>query len=67
VITNIGNILVGADQSMKDVFWFLRERRQLMAWVVATGISQELTLDAMTVHNFPLADILICSVGTEIY
>ncbi|HHD56283.1 MAG TPA: HAD-IIB family hydrolase, partial [Desulfobulbaceae bacterium] len=34
---------------------------------VATGRSLELTLEAMTEYDFPMPDILICSVGTEIY
>ena len=67
MITDIDNTLVGDDQSMRELFWLLRERRQDLAWGVATGRSLELTLDAMTIHNFPMPDILICSVGTEIY
>jgi len=67
MITDIDNTLVGDDQSMRELFWILRERRDELVWGVATGRSLELTLDAMTVHNFPMPDILICSVGTEIY
>jgi sucrose-phosphate synthase len=67
MITDIDNTLVGDDQSMRELFWLLQDRRQELAWGVATGRSLELTLDAMTVHNFPMPDILICSVGTEIY
>ena len=67
MITDIDNTLVGDDESMNELFWLLRERTQDLAWGVATGRSLELTLDAMTEHNFPMPDILICSVGTEIY
>ncbi|MGI9537065.1 MAG: HAD-IIB family hydrolase [Desulfocapsaceae bacterium] len=67
MITDIDNTLVGDDKSMHELFWLLRERTQDLAWGVATGRSLELTLDAMTVYNFPMPDILICSVGTEIY
>ena len=67
MITDIDNTLVGDDQSMQELFWLLNERREELAWGVATGRSLELTLDAMTVHNFPMPDILVCSVGTEIY
>ena len=67
MITDIDNTLVGDDQSMRELFWLLTERKQHLAWGVATGRSLELTLDAMTVYNFPMPDILICSVGTEIY
>ena len=67
MITDIDNTLVGEDQSMRELFWLLQDRRQELAWGVATGRSLELTLDAMTIHNFPMPDILICSVGSEIY
>jgi sucrose-phosphate synthase len=67
MITDIDNTLVGDDQSMRELFWILHERSKDLAWGVATGRSLELTLDAMTVYDFPMPDILICSVGTEIY
>ena len=67
MITDIDNTLVGDETSMQELFWLLQERRQNLAWGVATGRSLELTVEAMTEHNFPMPDILICSVGTEIY
>ena len=67
LITDIDNTLVGDDESMRELFWLLQDRKKEMAWGVATGRSLELTLDAMTEYNFPMPDILICSVGTEIY
>ena len=67
MITDIDNTLVGDNQSMRELFQFLQERRGEIAWGVATGRSLELTLEAMTEYNFPMPDILICSVGTEIY
>jgi len=67
MITDIDNTLVGDNQSMRELFYFLQERQKEIAWGVATGRSLELTLEAMTEYNFPMPDILICSVGTEIY
>lgn len=67
MITDIDNTLVGDDVSMQELFWHLDERKKDLAWGVATGRSLELTLEAMTEHSFPMPDILICSVGTEIY
>ncbi|WP_035247989.1 HAD-IIB family hydrolase [Desulfogranum mediterraneum] len=67
LITDIDNTLVGDDASMQELFFHLQERRDSLAWGVSTGRSLELTLQAMTEHNFPMPDILICSVGTEIY
>jgi len=45
----------------------LERYRKSIAWGVATGRSLELTLEAMTEYDIPIPDILICSVGTEIY
>jgi sucrose-phosphate synthase len=67
MITDIDNTLVGDEKSMRELFGFLQERQEEIAWGVATGRSLELTLEAMTEYDFPMPDILICSVGTEIY
>ena len=67
MITDIDNTLVGDEKSMLELFFLLQERHNDLAWGVATGRSLELTIEAMTEHNFPMPDILICSVGTEIY
>ena len=67
MITDIDNTLVGDAPSMQELFLLLQEHRKNIAWGVATGRSLELTSEAMTEHNFPMPDILICSVGTEIY
>jgi sucrose-phosphate synthase len=52
---------------MHQLFNLLEANRDSLAWGVATGRSLELTLEAMTEANIPMPDILICSVGTEIY
>ncbi len=67
MITDIDNTLVGHDESMQQLFQLLEEHRDDIAWGVATGRSIELTLEAMTEYDFPMPDILVCSVGTEIY
>ncbi len=67
LITDIDNTLVGDDSSMQQIFQLLQSNRKELAWGVATGRSLELTLEAMTEYDFPTPDILICSVGTEIY
>lgn len=67
MVTDIDNTLVGDEQSMRKLFHTLEGHQQELAWGVATGRSLELTLEAMTEYNFPMPDILICSVGTEIY
>lgn len=67
LITDIDNTLIGDDASLQDLLDLLDENRDQIAWGVATGRSIGLTLDAMTEYNIPIPDILICSVGTEIY
>jgi len=67
MITDIDNTLVGDNDSMFHLLKLLEKYRESIAWGVATGRSLELTLEAMTEYNIPVPDILICSVGTEIY
>lgn len=67
LITDIDNTLIGDDDSMHKLFEIFQDKKDFMAWGVATGRSLELTIEAMTEYNFPMPDILICSVGTEMY
>lgn len=67
LIVDIDNTLVGDEKSMRELFEHLREHHERIAWGVSTGRSLELTLDIMTDFNIPMPDIIICSVGTEIY
>jgi sucrose-phosphate synthase len=67
MITDIDNTLIGDQDSLYQLLALLDEHRSTLAWGVATGRSLELTLDAMTEYNIPMPDILICSVGTEMY
>lgn len=66
-ITDIDNTLIGNNESLARLLDLLEEHRREIAWGVATGRSLELTLEAMTEYNIPMPDILICSVGTELY
>ena len=67
MITDIDNTLIGDNDSMHRLLNLLEQYRESIAWGVATGRSLELTLEAMTEYDIPVPDILICSVGTEIY
>ena len=67
LITDIDNTLIGDDDSLYQLLDLLDKHRRELAWGVATGRSLGLTLDAMTEYNIPMPDILICSVGTEMY
>ncbi|MBU0960205.1 MAG: HAD-IIB family hydrolase, partial [Proteobacteria bacterium] len=67
MITDIDNTLVGDDASMQLLFTLFESHRDRFAWGMSTGRSLELTISAMTENNIPMPDIIICSVGTEIY
>jgi sucrose-phosphate synthase len=67
LITDIDNTLVGDNESLRRILELLEEYRSEIAWGVATGRSLDLTLEAMSEYHIPMPDILICSVGTEIY
>jgi sucrose-phosphate synthase len=67
MITDIDNTLVGDQENLYRLLEILEKNRRNLAWGVATGRSLELTLEAMTEYNIPMPDILICSVGTEMY
>ena len=67
LITDIDNTLVGDDDQLDTLLGLLETNRERVGWGVATGRSLDLTLDVMTEYNIPMPDVLICSVGTEIY
>ncbi len=67
MISDIDNTLVGDDTGMRQLFTLLESNSNHLAWGMSTGRSLELTIEAMTEHNIPMPDIIICSVGTEIY
>ncbi|MFH1216037.1 MAG: HAD-IIB family hydrolase [Pseudomonadota bacterium] len=67
LITDVDNTLVGDSESLNDLLELLDKNRETIGWGVSTGRSLEMALDVMTDHNIPIPDILICSVGTEIY
>lgn len=67
LITDIDNTLVGNADRLNELLELLEKNRSHIGWGVATGRSLEMTMDIMTEQNIPIPDILICSVGTEIY
>ncbi|MEE4243103.1 MAG: HAD-IIB family hydrolase [Desulfopila sp.] len=67
MVTSIDNTLIGDDASMRTLFQLLQQHQHELAWGLATGRSLELALEVMTEYDIPIPDVLICSVGTEIY
>lgn len=66
-ITDIDNTLVGDDKSMNTLFKELEKHKDDISFGVATGRSIELVQEIITEKKIPTPDIVICSVGTEIY
>jgi sucrose-phosphate synthase len=67
LIMDIDNTMVGDDEALQQLLSELQSRRQMIGWGVATGRCLEMTTNVLKENNVLIPDILICSVGTEIY
>ena len=67
LITDIDNTLLGDDQALKQLLALLASHRDRLGWGVATGRCLKKTIDILAEHGVEPPDILICSVGTEIF
>jgi sucrose-phosphate synthase len=67
LITDIDNTLVGDDDSLGELLEILAAHRETVAWGVATGRCLRKVLEALAQYQVPPPDIIISSVGTEIY
>jgi sucrose-phosphate synthase len=67
LITDIDNTLVGDDASLGELLEILAGHRDTVAWGVATGRCLRKVLEALAEYRVPPPDIVISSVGTEIY
>lgn len=67
VICDIDNTLTGDEDSMNQLLDLLRKRREDVAFGVATGRTIESALEFLEESKCPVPDILITSVGSEIY
>jgi sucrose-phosphate synthase len=67
-ITDIDNTLVGGNNdSLKDLLALLNENREWIGFGVATGRTVESATDYLDQVRVGLPDVIISSVGTEIY
>jgi sucrose-phosphate synthase len=66
-ITDIDNTLIGDDHSLEKLKHILRKHHEEVAFGVATGRDLASVLDLINRAVIPHPDIIICSVGTEIY
>jgi sucrose-phosphate synthase len=68
IIANIDNTLVGGNgEQLSALMSLLQENRKYIGFGLATGRSIESATDFLKGHDIPLPDVLITSVGAEIY
>jgi sucrose-phosphate synthase len=68
IIANIDNTLVGgSNEHLSTLLTLLQENRELIGFGLATSHTLESATEFLKEHHVPLADVLITSVGTEIY
>jgi len=67
LITDIDDTLVGDPAAMEKLLHLLDEHYNQIGWGVATGRCLNRVLGVLAEHGVPAPDIIISSVGTEIY
>ncbi|MFN2267222.1 MAG: HAD-IIB family hydrolase [Desulfonatronovibrio sp.] len=66
-ITDIDNTLLGNKKALKILLNEMGRFKDTLVFGVATGRTLESTLDILTKENVPIPEVLITSVGSEIY
>lgn len=67
IIADIDNTLTGDDQAMHDFFRLIAEAEDNIGFGIATGRRYEDVMQLMVENEIPHPEVLITSVGTEIY
>lgn len=67
LITDIDDTLVGDDDSLNKFIDIIQKHRDTIGFGVATGRSLELVEEILKEKGIPTPDVIISSVGTEIY
>ena len=67
IIADIDNTLTGDDEAMQDFFNLISGAKENIGFGIATGRRYEEVVKLMETHNIPHPEVLITSVGTEIY
>ena len=68
IIVNIDNTLIGADNDhLEELLDMLNENREYIGFVVATGRTIDSATSYLTKHGVQPPDVVISSVGSEIY
>ncbi len=66
-VSDIDNTLLGDNRSLKKLLKYLARFEDSLVFGVATGRTLESTLNILAEKNIPIPEILITSVGSEIY
>ncbi|MDH5299004.1 MAG: HAD-IIB family hydrolase [Desulfobulbaceae bacterium] len=67
LVTDIDDTLVGDEAATGELLALLDANRAGLGWGVATGRCLMMTKEVLAENRIPLPDIIICSVGTEIF
>ncbi len=67
IFTAIDNTLLGDSEGLEQFVKLIREKRKKFLFGIATGRRLDSVLTILKMHRIPMPDILITSLGTEIY
>jgi sucrose-phosphate synthase len=67
LFTDIDHTLLGDEHGLEEFVRYIRGNRKRLIFGIATGRRLDSTLAVLKKHRIPLPDILITSLGTEIY
>jgi sucrose-phosphate synthase len=67
IFTAIDNTLLGDPEGLAQFVKLIREKRKKFLFGIATGRRLDSVLAILKTHRIPMPDILITSLGTEIY
>jgi len=68
LVSDIDNTLIGDDNNrLAELAEFLRENHDRIGFGIATGRTVESTVEILAEHQLPAPDIIVSSVGAEIY
>ena len=68
IITDIDHTLIGDEnESLPELIELIEKERDVIGFAVATGRTLEMAVEHLEKFNVPAPDLIISSVGTEIY
>ncbi len=67
IVSDIDHTLLGDDNALKEFIQHLENTESKVGFAVATGRTVDSAFDVLKENNVPYPDIIISSVGAEIY